>query len=870
MVHAVLLASLCGLSAVGSLCCSWLSGRSPASPCCAARFAVWSCHRRLLSCLPAFAFFLSLLSFFFLLLLLRSILFFDMASLFDESTAPAFRETARPVLMGLLLERQRLQEALLQAFVATLPPLVQLRHGECAPGADEEGWHSRGRRMADTTDYNELRCYVAPSKAIPGLCGVFAKQKFGFGATGIGSEKSGYVARYSGWLMLRSEFDAYQALYHHDMGVDVHSLFGRPVRRVHDDGDCIEEVVVAGSPSCTAAQINRPVQVAHGRKANCFLECKLGNITNDSNDSISVNTISIKTTKRIQIDEELLCSYAGGKWIDAACCFICSCAVEQTDLDVQSNGHALAIKCGGFINGHPCPFTVHRKCSFDKGVPKDQPYCHYCYNLSAGEDPEERLLVLKARDVPTLSGLAASEPVDHVISSNASFATVLKYAQQLSWLITSVHSCTGLTDGTLLVEFSCKSDSAAPQQLPAGSPYIRHFTVPASAVPLPAAMPAAVATTFSRESNRGDGIQPAHRTSSATGQLLAAPRKVLSDVLRQLSLTGADSFRTAAGVPAASTATLAAPVTALDSTIGFYADASAATGGALRNLASNLGVGGTTGRDWTLAAASAVLDHHLFREMKDWDQLQTLHNRYQVLSPITAVVIPGTQSDSVMSLNDFNDYIHALITKNTRSDNLVLAPCFSYRKTFYLVHCAGRAVVTSWLANVFHEHLHKINKAMRDAITELFSDARDLLIAQCADIRGSWDSSVQRCCDEWMAMDCATQRSRQEGELNVLVNHCSGLLGDHTDDDNVIDAPLVITFLKAHVQSLIERWRPLIEQHLGLSSPPYQCEGLVRTVMSDLLRRISFQLNNGESAVPHWNVGSLQMMMEGQQNAIIR
>jgi hypothetical protein len=125
--------------------------------------------------------------------------------------------------------------------------------------------------MNDEASYNKDRCYLGASRTVPGLCGVFAARKFPFDAPNksLGPAPSRSVADYSGVLMLESKFDAFQAMYHHDMGVGLPLLArteGPPSKTP------VERLVVAGSPLCYAAQINRPVEGHPSAfKPNCSL-----------------------------------------------------------------------------------------------------------------------------------------------------------------------------------------------------------------------------------------------------------------------------------------------------------------------------------------------------------------------------------------------------------------------------------------------------------------------------------------------------------------------------------------------------------------------------------------------------------------------
>ena len=96
--------------------------------------------------------------------------------------------------MEMLRKRQALQQEQLQNFVATLPELILL--SDSATDDDEAVWHPYSRQVADATDYNQLRCYAAPSLAVPGLCGVFAEREVQIKPIGaLGNPPSCIVAR---------------------------------------------------------------------------------------------------------------------------------------------------------------------------------------------------------------------------------------------------------------------------------------------------------------------------------------------------------------------------------------------------------------------------------------------------------------------------------------------------------------------------------------------------------------------------------------------------------------------------------------------------------------------------------------------------
>jgi hypothetical protein len=178
------------------------------------------------------------------------------------------------------------------------------------------------------------------------------------------------------------------------------------------------------------------------------------------------------------------------------------------------------------------------------------------------------------------------------------------------------------------------------------------------------------------------------------------------------------------------------------------------------------------------------------------------------------------------------------------------------------------------LVAVFQQHLQKLDMPMRDALTRLFADSRDLLMEQCIDSELiQTDRLIQSDCDEYIAKDCVAQRDLRDTELNALVNHCSGpSAADHLDDDDLINAPLVVAFLEPHFDALYQQWLSLIKQHRGCDSSTRavsECEGLAHAVVFDFLRRVQYQLTNDESPVPLWSVGSMQLMTDEQQQDII-
>jgi len=111
----------------------------------------------------------------------------------------------RPRLKEFLLHRAQQQERLLNQFVNdALPPSISVwpRH------SDDQKWHFT-RYMDDTTAFNSKRCYLAASKAVPGLLGVFAEEDFR--ATphprSLSAAPSKNIAYYGGVVLLKSEFD---------------------------------------------------------------------------------------------------------------------------------------------------------------------------------------------------------------------------------------------------------------------------------------------------------------------------------------------------------------------------------------------------------------------------------------------------------------------------------------------------------------------------------------------------------------------------------------------------------------------------------------------------------------------------------------
>ena len=682
--------------------------------------------------------------------------------------------------------------------------------------------------------------------------------------------------------MLKSEFDEYQALHHHDMGVSVASVFGKPVTVADDADEYVEPVVLAGSPLCVAAQINRTNpehSVPALRKSNCKLQWKPINVSSRREGSVASTTILILATKRINAHEELLCKYAARVWIDAASCMIRCKAIEKSDFDQKNDSSPSAIECRGFIKGQPCPFSVHRQCLIGEGLVEPQQYCHYCFRTSAGEDPQPDLLSLATTitEGSTVEEVARVEPLKGVITSSASFATVLNYAHKQGLIVISVQSCNPLPDGTVLVKYDC-------ERVPIEASSHLVSIIPSSIA----------ATELPSYDHRSDSVElrPAHRAASATGQALAAPRRLLSDVLQQMSLNTAVNKQfenTALNAPGSSPSLLISapavvqtsatssnltPLSGPNSTATPLQGHANAHSGALSELAAHLSAAGYAEGDWIVTGAAnqsdVPLDKALLREMRDWNQPQMLQQLYGVMNLAAAAGLEPITAEAEGS--PFHRYIDDLITYSDADTILLESPCSSYRKTFHLVHCAGRPVITAWLAGVFQHHLHSIDLATREAITQLFRDARDLLMEQCISFGNGWDESIERCYDEWFAKDWAIQKSQQESELAVLVNHCSGILGDHMDDDNIVDAPLITAFLTTHIQELETRWRPMVMQHRGVTqSDCYQkeCEGLLYAALFAFLRRISYQLNDPESPVPHWGVGSLQVMMERQQKDII-
>jgi hypothetical protein len=352
------------------------------------------------------------------------------------------------VLVRLLAERQNRQAAVLRAHArSTLSPELELR-------TQNGRWYSLPRntdpeRRAEQFNANHVR--VAPSQLVPGLLGVYARRQAyppGHDRAAAGPPNLGY---YGGWLFTASEYDVYQDTYGHSMGIELSGLQGR-VSGASDEG---EKVMLVGDP------LNAAVQVLHNPdRKNCLLTSRVqlgrGGI------ALPHNAIVLQAAKHVNLGDELTFCYSNQDWSRSPkSCMVCCCAVTKLDGKERDAELELvdAYNCAGFINGSPCPFSVHSACASAKGVPVDKaPYCPFCFSLSE-EDTLPSSVVTVLRD-------------SYIIRSDAGFATVLQRAALLGWTVKWALALP-------------QPAAAAPNQLVGVRPIIQYTCHPLPQHPLP-------------------------------------------------------------------------------------------------------------------------------------------------------------------------------------------------------------------------------------------------------------------------------------------------------------------------------------------------------------------------------------------------
>jgi hypothetical protein len=807
----------------------------------------------------------------------------------DQQTtlsAAASQSLRFPELERLQQSRRRLQQDQLQQYQEEkLDPFIELYRDASSSKGVQKGWYRHIRLVGDPPRHEDNHCIIAPSIAVPGLSGVFATNEFRVRpAPGSVGEANSFVACYIGVLMLRAEFDDFQALYHHDMGVEVTGLMGRSINQDGSRGPSTA-VILAGSPLCAAAQILRCDGL---NRANCIINVKerVSRMVSDKEDeSLPIHSVTMRAIKKIGKGKELMCDYAT-TWIDAASCFICCLAVQQEELSATN---PTAFRCQGFPWGKPCLFTVHRHCLTRHAVPESQPYCHYCFSLSANENPLLRLLQFV--ELTDEKG-----QLDCYISSNLSFATVRAEADRHGYIVESAlikaHDLVeyrfcerrsavsaspniggvsmygaGTARGALKPPAAEKDIGVALHASPSSSnegglAQLAHSSPSqlfSSREPSEAALmsgglteravssmdDSAVGTSGSpvhpaqQRTNSGN-LQSVFRSSSASGQTLAPPTKLLSDVLQRMSI----------GFPTSGVSLHAAPPTASffdplrDALLPLPATSTNTHGDsggtALNRLASCLSAAGYVPGTWNITR-DRTHKSQTFRavalEMTGWADWKVLQQRYRLPDQSTA---QNSQIDEIHTR--LTGCVHDLITKPATHDALIVSPIPSFRKSFHLVHLVGPATATTWLATVWEKYADNIELPLRDVIVQLFSEARALVVAQCLG-DDQWDKTAALCWNEASQKDCTTQKQHRMNQLEALLNHCRGAKGD-ASEDVCINAPLIIDSLASYHTLLDSRWRLLVSQF-----DPEDGEGLVHTIMFDWLRRVSHELSHAESPV---------------------